>query len=278
MIWPWRRARLRAGAYLPEHLTDYVLAVTGGGAGLIDGHLWYDRGDTLVLVGYPLDRNFDAARLAGVVRRALVYHRPMYLSLIAPELPALPFEALERGSDRYFRLDLSASAVNQKTRNMIARASRELVLSERRALGPEHRALITSFLDRARADAAMRGIYESMPRYVERSGSSLVLDARDAAGRLVAFDVADIGDGGNAFYMFNVRSGVTDVPGASDLLMYELIRRARASEARYLNLGLGINGGIEFFKRKWGGEPFVDHAYGLYSTGGGPVIDRVYAR
>lgn len=278
MIWPWRRARLRSEAYLPEHLTDYVLAVTGGGAGLIDGHLWYDRGDTLVLVGYPLDRNFDVARLAGVVRRALLYHRPMYLSLIAPELPPLPFEALERGSDRYFRLDLSAFAVSQKTRNMIARASRELVLSEGRALGSEHRALIRSFLERARADAAMRSIYESMPRYVERSGSSLVLDARDAAGRLVAFDVADICDGEYAFYMFNVRSGGADVPGASDLLMHELIQRARASGARYVNLGLGIDEGIEFFKRKWGGEPFMGHEYGLYDTGGGPVIDRAYAR
>ncbi|HNU91424.1 MAG TPA: hypothetical protein PKO25_06095 [Spirochaetota bacterium] len=278
MIWPWLRGRLRARAYLPEHLPDYVRAVTGGGAGLVDGHLWYDRGDTLVLVGYPLDGNFDTARLADAVRRALLYHRPVYLSLIAPELPALPFELLDSGSDRYFRLDLAAHAVNQKTRNMISRSSRELRLAAVRRLGPEHRALIASFLERTGADGAMRRVYEAMHGYVERAGGPLVLEARDAAGRLEAFDVADIDRGEYAFYMFNVRSGGAGIPGASDLLLHELLKRARAAGARYVNLGLGVNSGIEFFKRKWGGLPFMRHEYGLYDAGGGPLIDRIYGR
>jgi len=89
MIWPWKRARIRATAYLPEHLSDYVLAVMGGEADLMNDHLCYSRGGTLVLVGYPLGGRFDSAALASVVERALRYYRPSLLSLIAPVIPPL---------------------------------------------------------------------------------------------------------------------------------------------------------------------------------------------
>jgi hypothetical protein len=49
------------------------------------------------------------------------------------------------------------------------------------------------------------------------------------------------------------------VPGASDLLLSKIIEQAIVEEKRYLNLGLGINAGVTFFKTKWGGVPFLPH-------------------
>lgn len=278
MIWPWKRARIRATAYLPEHLPDYVLAVMGGEADLMNGHLCYSRGGTLVLVGYPLDGRFDSAALASVVERALRYYRPSLLSLIAPVIPPLDLAETGRGSDRYYRLELDRLRIGQKTRNMIQGATRSLSVSADRVLGAEHRALIDSFLDRTRADDAVRRIYGGMPRYVERSKSSMVLSARDGRGRLIAFDVADFGSGEYAFYMFNIRSREGGVPGASDLLLHELVLRAKDAGKRYVNLGLGINDGIVFFKEKWGGAPFVGYEHRLYDLGGGSVIERLFFR
>jgi hypothetical protein len=85
------------------------------------------------------------------------------------------------------------------------------------------------------------------------------LDARNARGELVAFDVADFGARAFAFYMFNFRSRQHNLPGASDLLLAHLIARAQAEGKRYVNLGLGIDTGIAFFKRKWGAVPFLKH-------------------
>lgn len=92
----------------------------------------------------------------------------------------------------------------------------------------------------------------------EGVGAALLLEARDAAGRLVAFDIATCG-GEYAFYLFNFRSREHYVPGASDLLLARLIELARAAGKRYLNLGLGINAGVRGFKEKWGARPFLTH-------------------
>ncbi len=89
-------------------------------------------------------------------------------------------------------------------------------------------------------------------------GAPLILEARDAAGRLVAFDVVTFG-GEYAFYLFNFRARDCYVPGASDLLLARLIGLAQEAGKRYLNLGLGINPGVRGFKEKWGAVPFLPH-------------------
>ena len=70
--------------------------------------------------------------------------------------------------------------------------------------------------------------------------------------RLVAFDIVEFGSKDYAFYMFNFTSREDYVPGASDLLLNEMIRLAREKGKRFINLGLGINKGISFFKNKMG--------------------------
>ena len=66
-------------------------------------------------------------------------------------------------------------------------------------------------------------------------------------------------------YMFNFSSKDRSTPGASDLLLSEIINHARTEQKKYINLGLGINSGVTFFKTKWGGIPFLPYTFCLYS-------------
>lgn len=93
----------------------------------------------------------------------------------------------------------------------------------------------------------------------EGEGAPLILEARDAAGRLIAFDIATYSAGEYAFYLFNFRARACYVPGASDLLLARLIELAQAAGKRTLNLGLGISAGVRGFKEKWGATPFLPH-------------------
>ena len=76
--------------------------------------------------------------------------------------------------------------------------------------------------------------------------------------------MADFGAGEYAFYLFNFRSPEAAIPGTSDLLLHALIREAQERGKRYLNLGLGINKGVAFFKEKWGARPFLPHQSLIY--------------
>jgi len=64
--------------------------------------------------------------------------------------------------------------------------------------------------------------------------------------------------------MFNFTSDARYVPGVSDLLLFEVIQQAKKEGKKYINLGLGINPGVTFFKKKWGGIPFLPHAFCLF--------------
>ena len=81
---------------------------------------------------------------------------------------------------------------------------------------------------------------------------------------LVAFDVAEFKPKEYCFYMFNFSSDARYVPGASDLLLSEVIQQAKTEEKKYINLGLGINPGVTFFKEKWGGVAFLPYAFCLF--------------
>ena len=69
----------------------------------------------------------------------------------------------------------------------------------------------------------------------------------------------DLGSADYAFYLFNLRSETRYVPGASDILFFEMVKRAQNSGKKAVNLGLGVNTGIRRFKRKWGGTPFLPY-------------------
>ncbi|MBM3129645.1 MAG: hypothetical protein FJ009_13595 [Chloroflexi bacterium] len=236
---------------------------------------------------------FDDAPMLAALDDAKTRFKPRVVSILAPALPTALENCVPSAPDEYYRLDLAhlivppviatlngvkgkqsptnlgiASAqesrlamtqtrLPQKTRNMLTRARREVSVSESK-FGKEHARLIEEFLRAHRFDDATRLIFQRVSEYA-KCETARVIDARNARGDLVAFDVADFGAQHYAFYMFNVRSRQHNLPGASDLLLAQIIERARAEGKRYVNLGLGVDAGVAFFKRKWGAAPFLKH-------------------
>ncbi len=257
MITPAERAYILAHAYVPEHLPHYVTAISQTEPFLVDDFVAHVRGAQLIFVGYPLSENFDATLMLDALERARARFKPSNVSILAPALPDALREGTRLPADEYFRLDVTTLVIPQKTRNMLTRARRDLT-TRQGTFGKEHRRLIEEFLRAHRLDDATRTIFERVPEYA-KCASAGVIEARDARGNLVAFDLADFSATQYAFYLFNFRAVPHRIPGASDLLLAHIIERARAEGKRYVNLGLGIDEGVAFFKRKWGATPFLKH-------------------
>lgn len=257
MITSAERAHILEHAYVPEHLPHYVTAISQTEPFLIGDFVAHVRGAELIFVGYSLDENFDAARMLDALERARARFKPRTVSLLAPALPDTLHDCTPLPPDEYYRLDVTTLAIPQKTRNMLTRARRDLTTREGK-FGKEHQRLVEEFLRAHRLDDATRAIFQRVHEYA-KCPTVAVIEARDARGNLVAFDLADFGATQYAFYMFNFRATQYHVPGASDLLLAHIIERARAESKRYVNLGLGIDAGVAFFKRKWGAVPFLKH-------------------
>jgi len=251
-------------AYLPEHIPEYVTAISQTEAFLFGNFIAYAKKGLLIFVGYPLEETFEEKRMERALEDAMKRLQPDRISLMAPSIPS----SLENGdhppSDRYYRLDLSSASVSQKTRNMLTRAGRELSIEKSRCYDEEHATLVEEFLKTRSVDEATRFIFRRIDQYLFASKTAWIFEARTGGGELVAFDVAEFKPRDYAFYMFNFNSDTRYVPGASDLLLSGVIRQAIASGKKYINLGLGINPGVAFFKEKWGGVAFLPHAFCLY--------------
>lgn len=263
MILPEQQAYIQAHAYVPEHLPAYVTAITGAEPFLTGDWVVYAGEDRLVFVGYPLQEPFSTDRLARAVDEAIDRFRPSVVSVMAPAVPSSLAGGKQLPVDNYYRLDLAGLSIPQKVRNMLARAGREVSVIQGEKAGPEHRRLIKDFLHHHPLDENSRFIFSRIPEYVT-APTAQIFEARNRHGELVAFDVAEFGAQQYAFYMFNFRAYSRYVPGASDLLLHAIIRQAAAKGKRYLNLGLGINAGVTFFKTKWGGKPFLPYTTCLY--------------
>ncbi len=265
-------AFIKEYAYVPEHITGYVTAVSGSEPFLINDYICYvtkphlpaSGEGSLVFVGYPLIRLYEEDEMRGVLDSAIERFKPSYVSVIAPSI-SVPADICEnRASDRYYKLDISGLQLSQKLRNMINCASRQLCTEKKQGITDEHKALISEFLSYHAVDDGTRRIFERIPQYISSVPTACVFDARDRAGRLAAFDIAEFGTGTYAFYMFNFASRRHSVRGASDLLLNEVIAAAKAEGKTSINLGLGVNEGVMFFKKKWGGIPFINYEFCLY--------------
>jgi hypothetical protein len=251
-------------AYVPEHIPHYVIAISRTEPFLFGDYLVYERKNRLIFVGYSLGKLLDEKRMKNALEEAIQRFKPESVSLIAPSIPSSLNDCIHPPSDYYYRLDLSALSVSQKLRNMLSRAGRELSVKKSRDFGKVHKKLIEAFLKTHPVDKATRFIFERIGGYLSSSTTAWVFDARNDKGELVAFDVAEFKPRDYAIYMFNFSSETFYVPGASDLLLSEVIKQAKTEEKKYINLGLGINPGVTFFKKKWGGVVFLPYAFYLY--------------
>jgi hypothetical protein len=257
MITDSERATILEHACVPEHLPHYVTAISGTEPFLIDDFVAHLTGTQLIFVGYPLRGDFDETKMLETLDEAKARFEPNTTSIIAPTLPSALEGCSPSPTDAYYRLDLSQLRIPKKTRNMLTRARRDVSVSIGE-FGREHKKLVKEFIRSRRLDDASRLIFQRLPKYTKYE-TALVFEARNACGNLVAFDIAEFGAKNYAFYMFNFRSHKHIIPGASDLLLSHVIEHAQVGGKRYLNLGLGINEGITFFKKKWGGVPFLEY-------------------
>lgn len=246
-------------AYLPEHLPGYVESISGAKPHLYSNFLCFSRKRHLIFIGYPLGSK--PGDLIGTYDFACKHFQPSTVSIIAPKiwLPPKTFE--KQPEDNYYRLDLPLGRLNPEVAYMVRRAKKEVSITYGE-FGKEHLRLVNDFLSRHDLTPEQRYIFKHISHYLKDSKTSKIIEARKE-NRLVAFNIVDIGSVDYAFYLFNFRSVTENVPGASDLLFYEMVSLAQSKEKGAINLGLGIHPGIRRFKEKWGGVYFLPYASAL---------------
>ena len=251
-------------AYVPEHIPQYVTAISQTEPFLLGDFLAYSKKGLCIFVGYPLKEPYDEKRMGRLVEEVIKRFKPESVSLTGPAIPSSFKNCVRPASDYYYRLDLSSISISQKLRNMLKRAGRELAIEKKRNLDEDHRRMVEEFLETHPVDEETRFIFRRIDAYLSTSKTAWVFEARNKSDELVAFDIAEFRPKNYAIYMFNFNSGTFYIPGASDLLLSEVIQQAKTERKKYVNLGLGINPGVTFFKKKWGGVVFLPHAYCLY--------------
>jgi len=266
---------IEQSAYVPEHIPPYVTAVSQTEPFIFGDFLTYVKKDHLIFIGYPFKEPFDQKRMRRALEDSIHRFRPKTISLTAPSIPFSVTGCISFSSDYYYRLDLSTLSIAQKTRNMITRASRELSIEKNRNFDEEHREMVDGFLKTHPVDEATRFISKKIGEYLSSSNTSWIFNARNSKGDLVAFDIAEFKPRDYAFHMFNFSSEAIYVPGASDFLLSEVIQQAKTEKKKYINLGLGINPGVTFFKKKWGGVPFLPYVFCVYHLSKKENLERL---
>jgi hypothetical protein len=262
-------------AYVPEHLSHYVTAVSQTEPFFIDDFLIHVKKDHFIFVGYPLKEPWGEKQMVKVLENAIKRFKPENVALTAPAIPSSLKHCVHSPPDHYYRLDLSAISISQKLRNMLKRADRELSVERNNTFDEEHRKMIVEFLKTHPVDEATGFIFNRINEYLSSSPTAWVFDARNKRDELVAFDVAEFTPKDYALYMFNFGSDARYVPGASDLLLSKVIQQAKTEKKKYINLGLGINPGVTFFKEKWGGVAFFPYASCLYHSSRKEDLDKL---
>ena len=263
-------------AYIPEHLSHYVQAVTQAEAFFIQGCLVYVREAHLSLVAYPIttdpsfrDSELEESWLLELLSDLQQAYEPQVISVISPiRLDGLRGWELV-GEDQYYQLQIDQVKPDKKIRNLIQRAERECIVESDQTFDCRYKKLVNEFLKTHRVSAETRSIFKRLPRISKNPGCVLI-SAFNQHRKLVAFDIFDFSAAHTGFYLFNFYSRRHYVPGASDLLLSHGIQLAHQQGKKFLNLGLGIHPGIEMFKQKWGSQPFMRY----YAYQKEPEIDQ----
>jgi hypothetical protein len=259
---------------IPEHLPNYVEAVSSAEPHLHEDYLCFTSGTHLIFIGYPLEKEANNAQRS--YESACERFRPATVAVIAPRLwlPERIYES--QPGDSYYRLELTLGPLDPELSYMVRRAAWELEVREG-TFGKDHRRLVKDFISGHELTEEHKLIFERIPHYLKRSRAARLLEARKG-NTLVAFTIMDLGSANYDFYLFNFRSVEEHVPGASDLLFYEMVSLAQSNGKWAINLGLGIHPGIRRFKEKWGGIPFLTYTSAFIHRQGfemGTLVDKL---
>jgi hypothetical protein len=259
MIVPDLLAWVTAEAVTPEQVLPYVCTVAGSRPRMVGSCVGFESEGEFVLVGYPMHDPLDVGAMTEAVGRALEIRGVHRITVIGPVRPPQAPDQTTVTEDCYYALPIPSPPPGQKLRNLLRRAGRELTLEAGRQYGDDHMTLVERYLEERQLATGTRHIFRQLPRYLAASAGSLLLSARLANGRLAAFAVGEFAALRTAFYMFSFRDPGLAPPGTTDLLLSGLLDEARERGHAQMNLGLGVNEGISFFKRKWGAAPFLPY-------------------
>ncbi|MGD8760990.1 MAG: hypothetical protein PVG87_01670 [Desulfobacteraceae bacterium] len=243
-------------AYVPEHVVGLMKYLSGGEPFLIGKFFCCQKNDWVILVGYPLEKDFNPADFEGVVENVKNQFRPKNISIIAPKiLPSLLKTCTENESDAYYTLDTANFILRSVVRRNLKKARQKLWVERASGMQADHEKLMHEFVERVKPAARVKNLFFKMPGFVSHSDSAWVLNAWDDQKNLTAFYVVDLAARDFSNYIIGCYSKQNYVTGASDLLLYELIQLSKAHQKNYIHLGLGVNDGIRRFKEKWGARP-----------------------
>lgn len=248
-------------AVIPDQLTHYVEAV---GMPCVDPGPCplYMLDGAGVLAAYPPADPASSELVDAEVARALQCPDLKQLTVLAAVRPAAAPEHAVTHRDRYWQLELPA-APSSKTRNMLARGAREAEVTGafgKSAWTAAHAELVEDFCRRKgnALDSATVYLYQRIESYLAANADVRLFSAYLPEGRLTACAVADYSAISRAFYMFAFRAADSP-PGVADLLLAHIAEEAGRRGYASLNLGLGINSGVEFFKKKWNARPYLPY-------------------
>ena len=262
MITPEEETYILTKAYVPEHIVSLMTLISKGDPFLVEDHLCFVKDNWLILVGYPLEGNFSQESCERILKQAVDAFRPEYLWFIGPESPSSFLNSCtERQTDQYYTFDIEKTILRPSLRRAANKASEKLIIERGRSISKEHQALISELMERETLPDRVRELYRAMPEYLGRSSSAWTIDARDLTGKLCAFSVIELGAKNSSAYILGSHSKRYYAPHASDLLFLEMINLTREHGKSSINLGLGVNEGIQRFKRKWGGSPFLMYEF-----------------
>ena len=246
-------------AIIPEQVPAYVEAISGSRALACGSCIAYERAGGLTLIGYPVHDPTDAGAVDEAVdeaRRLPALAGGGRLTVLCPARPRAAPASAGVQEDAWWAVPLPPEAQPPKARRkilyMLRRAEQALVVEQRRGgFDAAHQKLVEEH-SRARILApGTRLMYSRLPRYLDASPQAVLFSAYSREnGELAACAVGEYASLHTAFYQFAFRAPGAPC-GAADLLLSALLREAEARGHTRCNLGLGINGGISFFKRKW---------------------------
>jgi len=243
-------------AYIPEHCIRLMTLVSGAEPFLIDDYFICHKDNWIILIGYPLEDNFNSDNFEAVLSKLRKKFNPDYISLIAPEMPSsLASDCQESESDVYFTLPTQQTVIRSPVKRNLKKARQNLRVESSSRMQEDHQQLTAEFIERAQPSDRVKRLLFKMPEFLVRSDKAFVLNAWDKSDKLAAFYVVDFEARQFSNYIIGCHSKTNYVLGASDLLLFELLNMSLEFNKEYIHLGLAVNAGIRRFKEKWGGVP-----------------------
>lgn len=251
-------SQVTARAQTPDQLLPYVDAVSGLEPRMFGSCVGHICEGQVVLIGYPLDDPQDMSAVETAIEQALELPGLQHITVLAASKPVCaPADALIT-EDAYWALPLPLPPVGQKLRNMLRRASRDIDITQGgiESWTHEHRNLLDAFCAVRTLDTGMLHIFHQMENYLRLCPEARLFSARLTDNTLVGCAIGDYSAFSTAFYMFAFRDPDAP-PGTADALLAAIAAEGEERGYSRLNLGLGINDNIRFFKRKWGATLFL---------------------